>query len=499
MSERKIGVFLSYLNIVLQTLIGFIYVPILLKYMGQSEYGLYQLMGSLIAYFSVMDFGLTSATIRGYIEYRTNKEYKRIENFLAMTQRLYMVICVVALLMGIIVYNYLDVIFNNSLKIDELIAAKYIFILLLINIVITFLGMIYRSVITANEKFLFMKGIETLQLIIQPFAVIAVMQISPTALAMVMVMTLINLILTILRVYYCYNKLHMKMHFYYWDKIALNEMKKLSLSVFIVTIIDQIFWKTNQIILGIISGVDAVAVYAVASLIYMNYMALSIAIAGVYSPKIMKMVSEQVNTKILSEEFLRIGRLQYYLLALVFSGFFVFGKEFIITWCNYNFIDAYYITLIIILPFTIDLIQNIGSIIMKAKNVYDFRAKVYFIIGIINVCLAIPSAKLYGEIGCATACGLSILISNLIMNGYFKKVLRLDILMFWKQILKITISVILCGFIGGLLNYILGVGNISILILKLLLYTLIYLIIMWITSFNKDEKMLIFKLKNKLL
>lgn len=498
MQQRSIGVGLSYINIIIQTMINFIYVPVLLYYMGQSEYGLYQLMGSLIAYFSVMDFGLTSATIRGYIEYKTNKEFNRIENFLAMTQRIYMVICVIALLIGSIIYNYLDKIFNSSLNVNELIAAKYIFLLLLLNIIITFLGMVYRSVITANEKFLFMKGIETLQLIIQPFAVIAVMQISPTALAMVIVMTLINLILTILRVYYCYNKLNMKIHFYYWDKIAISEMKKLSLSVFIVTVIDQVFWKTNQIILGIISGVDEVAVYAVASLIYMNYMALSMAIVGVYSPKIMKMISEHIDVKVLSGEFLRIGRLQYYLLALGFSGFFVFGKEFIIIWCNSDFTDAYYITLIIIIPFTIDLIQNIGSIIMKAKNIYDFRAKIYFIIGIINICLSIPLVKVYGGIGCATACGVSMLISNLIMNGYFKKVLRLDIVLFWKQILKITISVILCTFIGILLNYILGIGSVSILIIKLLVYTLIYLIIMWITSFNEDEKMLFCNLKNKI-
>ena len=85
------------------------------------------------------------------------------------------------------------------------------------------------------------------------------------------------------------------------------------------------------------------------------------------------------------------------------------------------------------------------------------------------------------------------------MNGYFKKILNLDIELFWKQILKITISVILCSFIGMLLNYILGIGSIAILILKLLLYTIIYLIIMWITSFNEDEKILVFKLKNKLL
>lgn len=499
MNERKIGIILSYLNIILQTIIGFLYVPILLIYMGQSEYGLYQLMGSLIAYFSVMDFGLTSATIRGYIEYRTNKEFERIENFLAITQRIYIVICIAVLLIGAIIYNYLEIIFGKSLTVNEIIEAKHIFMLLLINIIITFLGMIYRSVITANEKFLFMKGIETIQLIVQPFAVIAVMQISPTALAMVIVMTVINLILTVLRVYYCYNKLELKIHYYYWDKKAIYEMKKLSLSVFVVTVIDQVFWKTNQVILGIISGVDVVAVYAIASLIYMNYMALSVAIVGVYSPKIMKMVSEHVSIKDLSKEFLRVGRLQYYLLALVLSGFFVFGKEFIVKWCNVNFIDAYYITLIIITPFTIDLIQNIGSIIMKAKNVYGFRAKIYFIIGIINIALSIPLAKVYGGIGCAVACGGSILISNLIMNVYFKRILKLDIILFWKQILKITINVVICAGIGMLLNYVLGIGSVMMLIVKLLMYTVTYLIIIWITSFNRDEKMIVLKLKDKLL
>ena len=52
MNQRKIGILVSYINILLQTLIGFIYVPILLYYIGKNEYGLYQLIGSFIAYFS---------------------------------------------------------------------------------------------------------------------------------------------------------------------------------------------------------------------------------------------------------------------------------------------------------------------------------------------------------------------------------------------------------------------------------------------------------------
>lgn len=499
MNERKIGIILSYFNIILQVLIGFIYVPILLKYIGQSEYGLYQLMGSIVAYFGIMDFGLTTSTIRGYIKYKTNGEIKRTENFLAITQRLYFFICVLMLIIGSVVYNYLDDIFINSLTMNELLEAKNIFILLIFNIIITFLGMIYRSIIIANEKFLFFKTLEVLQLIAQPFIVIAIIQIWPVALAIVVVMTILNIIMTIFRVYYCYNKLSLKINYYNWDKEAINEMKKLSISVFVVAIIDQIFWKSNQIILGVISGVNAVAIYSIASLIYMNYMALSTAITGIYSPKIMKMVSENVNLRDLSKEFLRIGRLQYYVLALILSGFFVFGRDFIIIWCNDNFIDAYYITLIIIIPFTIDLIQNIGAIIMKAKNIYGFRAKVYFIIGIINICLSIPLAKIYGEIGCAVACGLSILISNVVMNIYFKRVLFLDIILFWKQILKITINVFICIMIGLTINYFFEDGGLVVLIIKLLVFSMSYFFIMWKLSFNYDEKLLIFKLRSKII
>lgn len=500
MNERKIGIILSYINIIIQTVINFLYVPLLLYYMGQSEYGLYQLMGSIIAYFSIMDFGLTSATIRTYIKYKVENKYKQIENFLAMTQRIYICICVFAVIVGCILYNFIDEIFGNSLTDYEITSAKYIFILLLLNIVITFWGMVYRSVITANEKFLFMKGIETVQLILQPFAVLLVMQAAPTAFAMVCVMTAINFILTVVRMYYCYNKINMKMKYFYWDKSAFDEMKILATSVFIVTIVDQIFWKTNQIILGIISGTTVVAIYSIASLIYMNYMVLSTTISGVYLPKINKLVAERVSDSVLSNQFLKVGRVQYYLLALVLSGFIVFGKEFIILWTNENFIDAYYITIIIILPFTINLIQNIGNCIMQAKNVYNFRAYVYLGVGIFNLILAIPAAKYYGGIGAASVSGIALFVSNgVIMNWYFKKYLNIDIKIFWKQILKITISVILCSFIGILLNYILGVGSVSILIIKLLIYTLIYLIIMWITSFNKDEKMLVIKLKSKLL
>lgn len=161
MNQRKLGIFLSYLNITLQSLLGFLYIPILLHYIGKSEYGLYQLMGSLIAYFGIMDFGLSAAVIRFYAKYLTLKDRVGMENILAIALRCYGAVMGVMLIAGGAVYTMLDAAFAGSMTAAEVAEAKDIFLLLLLNIVITLSTMVFRSVINTHERFLFLKGMET--------------------------------------------------------------------------------------------------------------------------------------------------------------------------------------------------------------------------------------------------------------------------------------------------------------------------------------------------
>ena len=489
MNQRKAGAFLSYINIGIQTLLGFVYVPLLLYYMGKSQYGLYQLMGSLIAYFGVMDFGLSVVVVRFYSKYKALCDSLKLENFLAFIQRAYGYITVMVLIIGSALYFFIDVIFSKGLTPSELTDAKYIYILLLLNIMITLLGMMYRSVITANERFVFLKGIETLQLCIQPAVVIAVMREWPSAFAMAAVMTVINLLLTAIRVYYCFFILRIHVKYHFFDLSLFQEAKKLAVSSFTVTIVDQVFWKTNQIILGALINTAAVAVYSISSLFYMGYMSLSTAISGVFLPKVTELVTQKVANRELSDLFIRIGRVQYLILALVLSGFMVLGREFIHLWAGPDFSDAYWITLLIIIPFTIDLIQNIGLSIMQARNTYGFRAKVYCGIGIFNLILAIPMASYYGGIGCAFASGLSMFIGNgIIMNWYYASVEKLDICRFWKEILSMSVGVLTVFCIGYAVNLWMGNGGRLLFAIKVFLYILLYAAVMRYAAMNDYEK-----------
>lgn len=490
MNERKAGIFISYINIFLHTLIGFLYVPLLLFYIGSGGYGLYQLIGSFIAYFSIMDFGLTTAIVRFYAKYKALNDRVEMENILAISSCGYAVISLVILCIGGVCYFCLDSIFAASMTIAEIKEAGDLFLLLLFNITVTLFGMIFRAVINAHEKFIFLKGMETVELVIQPVIVVAVLQKYPAAFSVAMVQTLLNLGLILIRGYYCFHRLKIKIHFHYWDKNLIYEFKKLALSVFAISLIDQVFFKTNQVILGIVSGTFAVAVYSISSLIYMNYMALSNAISGVYLPHVTEMVTKKEPVEKLSELFIQIGRWQYFLLALVATGFIIFGQQFIRLWAGNGFEDAYWITLLIIIPFTIDLIQNLGLCILQAQNRYDFRAKVYFCVGVLNLVMAIPLAVNFGGIGCAFATGLSMFIGNgLVMNYYYKQVIGLEIVRFWREIGKVSI-VICFAFITGYISNVYFFGNSSVFhfLGGIASYIFIYSVFVYLFALSAEEK-----------
>ena len=56
-NQLKAGAALSYVSIALNNVIGLLYMPFMLRMMGQNEYGLYSLVSSVVAYLTVLDLG----------------------------------------------------------------------------------------------------------------------------------------------------------------------------------------------------------------------------------------------------------------------------------------------------------------------------------------------------------------------------------------------------------------------------------------------------------
>ena len=73
-NQLKLGVVLSYSAMALNMVVQLIYTPIMIRLLGQSEYGLYTLVGSVVSYLSLFSLGFTGAYLRFYSRYEQNHD-----------------------------------------------------------------------------------------------------------------------------------------------------------------------------------------------------------------------------------------------------------------------------------------------------------------------------------------------------------------------------------------------------------------------------------------
>src|SRR5699024_8655413 len=178
--------------------------------------------------------------------------------------------------------------------------------------------------------------------------------------------------------------------------------------------------------------------------------------------------------------------------TLILCGFILFGQPFIGFWAGESYIQAYNIVLIIMIPLTIPLIQNVGISILYAKNLQAFRSIILVLIAVVNIILSIPITKNYGAIGVAYITAFTLFIRNiLIMNIYYRLKIGLQIEKFWRSILNISIPVSGVLVIGFLLNYFIPYNTISYLIFKIVLYSILHCSVLYFFVLNSYERDLI--------
>ena len=488
-TQRKLGAILSYVSIFASTLVQLLYTPFLIKMLGQSEYGLYSLIASVIGYLTVLDLGFGNAIVVYTAKYRAQGKVEEEKKLHGMFKIIFYVIGVIAFLLGILLYFNVNTLFGANMTSTEIEKAKVMMLILSFNLLMTFAFNIYQSIITANEKFTFQKIMAILNTILKPVIMIPLLFLGFKSIAMTVVITVVNCLILFSNYFYCRFKLNTKVKFLGFDKDLFKVIFAYSFWIFLSAIVDKINWSVDQTLLGMMVGTVAVSIYSVASTLNTLFINLSTAISSVMLPKMSKMVANKATDDELTGEFIKVGRIQYLLVFLMASGLVLFGKEFIIWWVGKEFIDSYYIALFLILPLVVPLIQNLGISIVQAKNKFKFRAIALFIMALLNILISIVCIKLFGVIGAAVGTALGILLVNgLLMNIYYHKVIHLNMIKFWKNIIKMTIPYIIPIGLVLVIMYFTNITGFLSLIIYGGIYVLLYLIVSYLIVMNDYEK-----------
>ena len=489
MDQKKAGVLLSYGQTVLSTVISLVYTPVMLRLLGTSEYGTYTLVSGFISNLSLMSFGLGSAYVRYYSRAKVQEGEDGVAHINGMFMVIFLVISAMSLLVGGVLVANVQNIFGAKLTAHEIETARVLMALLVVNIAVSFPCSVFSSYITANERFFFQRVINMIRTVLNPIVMLPLLLMGLGSISLVVVTLVLSVVTDAFNIWYCAKKLRMRLTFGHFDFTLLREMGGFSFFIFLNMIIDQINWTVDTTLLGIISGTAATAVYGVGAQINNYFKTLSTSISGVFTPQINRIVAEGQGDEKLTSLFTRVGRIQFMLLMLVLTGFVFVGEPFIEAWGGGEYQGAYAIALMLMVPVTLPLIQNLGIEIQRAKNMHQFRSKVYFFMALGNVLVSIPLGMRYGGLGCAMGTAISLIIGNgFVMNWYYQTHIGLDMKYFFRSILSMVPAMVPPALLGLLAVRLHTFSGYSGVLTFAVPYTAVYALCVYRWAMNDEER-----------
>lgn len=492
MKQRKYGILFSYSDLISHIIIGILITPFMINYLGKQQYGLYALAMSIAGYLLIMDFGISSGIVRFLSKYKAQKDEKSQENFLSIILILYLLISILIIVISLILKMNLPLIFERSLSANEIDTLSLIFYILILNLIFSMFSNAFSGILKSCEKFPYIHISNTIRRIIRVSLIILCLSLGYGIITIILIEAITNILHTMINTFYVLFILKIKIKLHRIKNKEIRSIFRYSFFIFLIAIADAVYWKIDNIILGIMTDTETVAIYSIGSRICHYFMRFCMVITGVLFPKIVRITEENASPRILSNILLEIGRIQTYIVFLLASGFVLFGRNFIELWVGIDFEMAYYTGIIIMIPLSVFMIQALAIHILKAKDRHYFHSITLFIISVLNIMLTIILVKYTGMIGAAIGTGISILTGNiLILNIYYHRALSLDIPGFYKNITGGIIAPLSLIIIPGYVLSLLRTSTWFIFFLQLSIYTILYIILCFFIM-NPREKKLFF-------
>lgn len=488
-SQRKAGAVLGYLNIIVKNLVNLVYTPMLLAFVGQADYGVYQTANSFVFSLTLLTFGFSEAYIRFYTQEKAKGDECDIRRLNGMYLMLYIVVCTVALSLGLLFTANVATFFAGSFTSEQVGLAGELMAIMSFNVAATLFSTVFDAYILAHEQFKFQQSRQMFTSLATPGVAFVLLNVGMGAVGVASAQLAVTLTLLVLNARFAIVKLGMKFDISRFDGSLFRAIAAFSAWIFGNQVCELVNQSVPNMILGALSGAVTVSVFAVSINIRGIFVSLSTVMSNVFVPKINRIVAESDDNAELTRLMTRVGRYQMFLFCWVYCGFILLGRFFIVKWAGEGFMDAYWLISTMALPLVIPLCQNTGIEIQRAKNRHKARSVVYLCMALLNVAFTWVASPYLGYWAPAIAYIASISLGNgLFMNWYYHARIGLDMGYFWRR--NLPVALVSAGVLAVCMGFVhlAPVSNWLLFLVWGAVYTTLFALAMWRFVLDGDER-----------
>lgn len=462
----------------------------LLSFVGQADYGVYQTSNSFVFSLSLLSFGFSQAYVRFYTQKRAHGEDVRRLNGVYLV--LYAVASVAAVLIGLFFAASAGTLFSSSFTREEVGLAQMVMSVMSGSIAVTLFNSVFDAYVLAHEEFRFQQSRQLITTLVTPFCAYALLCIGFGVVGVAVAQLAVNVVLLALNASFCLGPLKMRFDVRHFDCVLFKAIATFSAWIFANQVCDLVYQNVPNVVLGMFTSASAVAVFAVSVQIRNVFYSLSTTLSNVFTPEINRIVAEADDNERLTRLMSRVGRLQMMLFCWVFGGFVILGRFFVERWAGAGFSDAYWIVLIMVAPLMLPLTQNTGIEIQRAKNMHWARSIGMLIVAAFNVACTFLLSPYIGYWAPTAAYALGVLLCNgMFLNWYYQYRVGLDMVFFWRRCLPVVASGVVAAVLCLAGTLVVPVSAWSAFFVWGVIFTVVFAAAVWLFALDGSERVLL--------
>lgn len=500
--QKKQGILISYVNIILSTLVNLVLTPVLISSLTDEGYSIYKIMRSFAGPLAMLNLGVSTVVARNVAKYLScdNQNKREKENMYAIALLISAIMCALIVVAGFVMQSVIPTVYASSFSPENIKLAQRMFMVFTCTTAVHILTEPFRGSIMGHGRFVLYYGSQTLQHIFHFAIIYLLVRLGFNALSVAVVDLALAIAILLSYCFYTFFVLRQKIKLYYIDKKSIVEFSSFAVAILLQAFVNQVNNNLSIMILGAYEAAEIITMYSSALTIYSVYNMLISVFSGVYLPQATKLVSQNATGEQLTDFIIKPGRIQAAIAVCVVGGFAVCGMDFISIWIGPQYSNAFYVALFLMIPVTIPLVESVAIAILDATLKRVFRSVTLMFMAIINAILTLILVRYYGFWGALIGTVTSLIVGHgILMNAYYQKVLKINVFRMFKEIFSGTllagiISAALCLPISFFMN-----GTILSFLIKAICFVILYVAFELLFGFNNDEKKYVFGYINRFI
>jgi O-antigen/teichoic acid export membrane protein len=419
------NVVMNWLCFATAILTGFFMSPFLIRHLGDSVYGVWVLIGSLIGHFALLDFGTQFTIVKRVAEFRARGDQEAINRLLTAALAIFAVMGIFSL--G--VTGFLALRFNHLFHtpLDDTTAAIAMAIMGL-NFVLGLCASAFLGALRGYQRYDLDSAVTSLLILVRSALIVILLMQGYGILALALVTFTFD-VTRVAYLTYCTYRINpaIRISRAYLTRSELRGIYSYSSSFFFIAIGNQINFLTDSIVIGMFLSTASVTIYFIANRLVIYLRDLVMEMVGALMPAVSDLHASQDEEQIRK---LHVISTKYTLLiALPVSGvLFILGDNFITLWVGKGFHDSVLILHILTVAILGHLFVMPTSSVLTGMGQHHIVARFTIAQALTNLVLSLLLVKPLGLAGVALSTAISMVGFALIaLPIYFRYYLKLSI------------------------------------------------------------------------